>query len=216
MCTGIYAKGRGFSRDKADIAKHVDKFAQRILADKTFEQLQLIEALPQLHVTPALLKRCGLITDLAGKQRAVIYIKFVRGSPAQLRSMQNSPNEDTAKLANKFDSFLRQPIPVHLANLGLPMPDANNPFFFHIGRYCNGVQERRHGEALSISSFDAVKGGRSWVETMVHGGGQTEIDYYPLAVHDGKCGRDWSDHMVSFSLHVCANEMFELRLIGMG
>lgn len=199
MVRGIFNDGRGYSVDRAIVQSEVEGFADRHFRNKTFEQLRLIEAIPSLTVTPALLRDSGLIAHEAKDQTSVIYLKTVAGKKDSLDCMMEQGHEGSRKYARKLKAFLSDTNrPNHLLDLPSDylIRDPLRPTFYHIGRYINGVQTRRSGE--NVSQFDPLTGDRPWSSALYNShGDHSLIQYWPLEDHSGLVGEEWYRRMVS-------------------
>lgn len=196
MVRGIFTDGRGYSVDRAVVQGEVEGFADRHFRNKTLEQLRLIEAIPSLTVTPALLRDRGFI---AQNQTSVIYFKTVVAKKDSLDCMMEQGHEGSRKYARKLKAFLSNTDrPNHLLDLPSDylIRDPLRPTFYHIGRYINGVQSRRSGE--HVSRFDPLAGGRPWSSALFNShGDHSLIQYWPLEDHSGLVGEEWYRRMVS-------------------
>jgi hypothetical protein len=211
MTKGIWAEGRGYCPDQGEVRRAVNRFLTIHLKDKSVEQLQVIEALPALQITPDLLSWCGLIDLTAPTRKSpqhIIYIKFAIGDASTLPNMQKSRRDTTALIAKRSTAFLSSALDpsVYEALIQLGMPanllvmDSNSPSMFHVGRALHGPEGRRGTEIRDVREYDPVCGARPWVESMVYSPGQAiQVVYYPLVAHDDKCGELWTYHMVSLS-----------------
>jgi len=72
------------SRHRKRMCKPRSKTSARFLSNETYIQLRLIEAFYELHVTPALLRRCCLVSNTAKDEMAAIYYKYVIGNSQML------------------------------------------------------------------------------------------------------------------------------------
>jgi hypothetical protein len=209
MTKGIWAEGRGYCPDQGEVRRAVNRFLTIHLKDKTLQQLQVIEALPALPITPGLLSWCGLIDLKPSTTRPpqhIIYLKFVIGDATTLANMRRSPRDTTASIAQRSDSFLSSglspDILAAMAQLGVPVDllvmDPTCPPLFHVGRALRGSEGRRGTELRDVREYDPSCGARAWVESMVYSPGQAaKVIYFPVVAHDDKCGELWTYHMVS-------------------
>jgi len=77
----------GITVDLNIVQSEVARLADRFLRNKTLDQLRLIEAIPSMTVTPALMKACGFVRQQTQNETAVIYVKFVVGKADTLDKM---------------------------------------------------------------------------------------------------------------------------------
>jgi hypothetical protein len=213
MIEGIYNDGRGFSRDLDEVTSVVYGFVQHVMANKSFEQLALIEALPTLHVSPALLKRCGLVDNTVPKSaQAVIYWKFVQGNGSTLENVKRWSRPSTIRFATRAEAFMRiETVPPHIqmAFTGDPVvldKPITAPIISHVGRYVNGATSRRYSEVSDVrkAQKNPDAGERPWVAALLESSNPdfqaANIQYLPLVCHDDKIGTAWTHYVVSLSL----------------
>jgi hypothetical protein len=118
MIRGIFNDGRGYSVDRTIVQGEVEGFTDRHFRNKTLEQLRLIEAIPSLTVTSALLRDCGFISHEAKDQTSVIYFKTVVGKKDSLDCMMEQGHEGSRNYAKKLKAFLSDTDrPTHLLDL---------------------------------------------------------------------------------------------------
>lgn len=189
---------RGFTTDKKLLEHHVDLFIGAYLADKSLIQLQIIEALPELHITPEVLQSAGLVHKQLDREEHCLYFKCVRGSPDVLSRIVDSARPYTAKRAQDFRTFLAHGSNFeHVHRLGQPPRSTAQTCFYHVGRLSQGVEARREHERREQNSFKPEKGGRFWAEAVAYCGGSSQIEYWRLSSADLLFGQAWVDHMVS-------------------
>lgn len=189
---------RGFTTDKALLERHVNLFVERYLSNKTLSQLALIEAIPELHITPQLLQQAGLVHKQVTDEHHVLYWKAVKGDEAALSKMGKSQRVLTANRSKDFEAFLRDsPSSPHIQKLDAPPRNSSEPYPFHVGRLSVGVSARRDHERREERGFKPQKGARMWAEAVVHGGGAMQIEYWVLSSAELLFGQEWVDHMVS-------------------
>jgi hypothetical protein len=198
MVRGIFNDGRGFSVDLSIVQSEVNHFADRFLRNKSLDQLRLIEAIPSLTVTPALMQACGFVLQQAKNETAVVYIKFVSGKRDTLDRMSKQGHSGSRTYAKKLKSFLSDETrPPHFLELppDYQVRDSTKPTFYHIGRYINHVRNRRRGE--NVSQFDPTEGARPWASAVFNSHGDHNlIEYWPLVDHSDLIGAEWYRRMV--------------------
>jgi hypothetical protein len=197
MFRDIFNDGKGFSHDRTVVDREVTHFADHFLRDKTYEQLRLIEAIPQLEVTHQLLQACGLVDLRAQDETSVIYIKLIKGNRQSLERMSGNGAESTRRYAKRLSAHLDSPTPAHL--LDLPQKyitkDKLSPNFYHIGRFTRGVRVRRAGERLY--HYDEQTGSRPWASAVHYSGEDVnDIEYWPLVDHSRLNKDEWYRRMV--------------------
>jgi hypothetical protein len=114
---------------------------------KTLYELRLIEALPELHITPDLLLRTGLIKRKVTTEQYVLYFKCVQDMPDTISRFAKSANLCTANKAAQFETFLNStPTSDHILRFNTPDRNPSQPYPFHVGRLSQGVEARREHE----------------------------------------------------------------------
>lgn len=198
MVKCIFDGGRGFSVDRLAVQSEVDFFAQRLLRDKTLNQLRLIEAIPSLTVTPELLLACGFLSRQARDEVSVIYIKMVVGNKNTLDQMCAQGHDGSQRYARKLKAVVTDDTrPPHVSELPAKHEVRNlaRPTCYYISRYINGVERQRGGEY--VSRLDTTLGNRPWTSAVYNShGDHSLIEYWPLVDHSDLLGTKWFRRMV--------------------
>jgi hypothetical protein len=189
---------KGYTTNSDLLKNRIDWFIETFLFYKSIEQLRLIEAIPELHVTPSLLQEAGLIHKQVTVEQQVLYWKCVKGHENTVSKIARSPREYTANRARTFATFLSgPPASAHVCDLPQSARDPLRPYLFHVGRLSSGVKNRHRHEIREQKSFDPSKGSRFWAEAVAYSGGAEEVEYWTLMSADLMYGQQWTDRMVS-------------------
>lgn len=191
---------QSFTTDRDAIIRSLDEFTNRIILPKTDTQLSLIQRLPDIQVSPAVLKATGLSLQVASGESAIIYVKFHKGDRGSLDILSTAVRPATRAFATRIAKFLGEPVPAHLLDLDIDLIDRSGSMihFSHVGRFSAGLANRQFWEHREGRYYRPEKGGRVWADSMYACGSDgSDMQYHVLADHSEKVGDAWAHAMVS-------------------
>jgi len=192
LVDAAHADGNGLAMSIPSIRKEVNIFSERVLDDKSIEQLRRIEAIPRVVIDLEYVKSTGLISRAVSDESCVIYYKHISAPRAKIVELakQTSGNfylKRTDLIATETLRHVPEDTDAHI-------------HFLHIGRYTAGLKSRRQRELLdeTAKQKNPEKVLRAWVE-VVHRSdrGPNGIGFWLLSDLSEVTGYERSRRLVS-------------------
>ncbi|WVQ95350.1 hypothetical protein IAU59_002447 [Kwoniella sp. CBS 9459] len=203
--TVLWHEGKSFSAHPDIISARVHEFVERVLEPLDDFQLALLEAAPDMTLTPEYLKLAGFGKPVE-EESGLIYFKWVPGSEQTLEDLLDSTNSNAKIVGARLQSFLEGEMPQHVRDRLSRYPqidlavlaerDRDHPHLCHVGRSVRGKARRHVVEASELLLSAWKTGPRPWVHALrTTPGGAMDIRYHLLSSADRLSRATWSRQM---------------------